>query len=84
MLGGHPVRVLLLLLPQYIDSAHSMRGAHAHMRVCVCARVRTSWKYFCAMVRCSREPIIWPMVAFTTPFRMYSCGVLGSRSLMSM
>ena len=43
----------------------------------------TSWKNCCAIFTCSLEPNAWPTEALTTPFRMYSCGVLGSTSLMS-
>ena len=30
------------------------------------------------------DPCSWPRAAFTTPFRMYSCGVVGSRSLIKL
>ena len=40
----------------------------------------TSWKYCWAILRCSLEPFSCPTAALTTPFSMYSCGTVGSRS----
>ena len=51
--------------------SHSLAEAPTRLKNCWLTR------------RCSREPVRWPTAAFTTALRMYSCGIEGSRSLMS-
>ena len=61
------------------DAMHCRPGMVSHS----CADVPTSWKHCWAIFKCSRDPVAWPIVAWTTPLMMYSCGVVGSRSRTS-